>query len=135
MRRTIFFCSSIIYFTHWSKKMRSNAALVSYQRLTQCQKSVSYTGPKIWNTIPDKIKSRRSIGAFKRNYKLYLLNSYNMTYADFRHLFSFLIYSSKQGRYLMAANGRDYPRGGCVFIPNILFLTVARKVRKNFVRA
>ena len=52
-----------------------NTASVSYQRLTQCQKSLSYTGPKIWSSSPIS----RLIGVFKKNYRLHLLNIYGVT--------------------------------------------------------
>ena len=52
-------------------------ATTTFQRLSICQRSLSYKGPKLWNSIPVSIKNSPSIHTFKRDYKLHLLSSYN----------------------------------------------------------
>ena len=59
------------YFT----RQRNNAA-VAFQRLTQTQKSVSFTGPHLWNNIPQNIRSAVSLKIFKRAYRQYLIDKY-----------------------------------------------------------
>ena len=47
-----------------------------YQRLSQCQHSISFMGPTIWNTLPQDIRSIDNLKTFKSNLKDYLLNQY-----------------------------------------------------------
>ena len=58
---------------------RSRDSLNSvFQRLTLTQRqSLQFQGPKIWNSIPDYIKTAPSLNIFKRNYKKFLLSRYN----------------------------------------------------------
>ena len=59
------------------RSTRQQHNLVScFQRLTVCQHSLSYSGPKIWNTLPPEIKNCDKFGLFKRNLKKFLLSSY-----------------------------------------------------------
>ena len=52
-------------------------ALAAYHRLSQCQHSISYNGPVIWNDVPPNIKNSKNIVTFKKFYKAYLLEKYN----------------------------------------------------------
>ena len=45
-------------------------------RLTACEKSIFFQGPKIWNDIPHEIKTSPSLNVFKRRYKKYLISAY-----------------------------------------------------------
>ena len=54
-----------------------NSLIPQFQRLTSTQRSIFYTGPKIWNDIPVDIKNSPSILSFKRNYKSYLISRYS----------------------------------------------------------
>ena len=38
--------------------------------------SITHTGPRIWNTIPDNLTQLRFLSAFKREYKFHLLKQY-----------------------------------------------------------
>lgn len=51
-------------------------AVSSFQRLTHCQKSLSYNGPKLWNSLPISLRDCNSINVFKREYRKYLLGQY-----------------------------------------------------------
>ena len=51
-------------------------AVPEFQRLTTCQRAVSYAGPKIWNSIPLYLKEIESISTFKRKLKFHLLAQY-----------------------------------------------------------
>ena len=44
-------------------------------RTTLFQKSILYNGPKIWNEIPNHIKTSLSLNIFKKKYKLYLFQT------------------------------------------------------------
>ena len=44
--------------------------------LTIFQHSMSYMGPKIWNSVPDHIKNLPSLHSFKKHYKLYMTSLY-----------------------------------------------------------
>ena len=46
-------------------------------RTTVFQKSIFFNGPKIWNNIPEMIKTSPSFNLFKRRYKQYLLATYS----------------------------------------------------------
>ena len=47
-------------------------------RTTSMLNSIFYKGPQIWNNIPPEIRLSKSISVFKRKYKNYLLNMYNV---------------------------------------------------------
>ena len=46
-------------------------------RTNAFQKSIFFKGPKIWNEIPNDIKSSLSLNVFKKNYKHPLLGNSN----------------------------------------------------------
>ena len=65
----------IMYPNH-SHYTRSNSlAIPQFQRLAQCQRSLSYAGPKCWNSIPADIRSSASLSIFKRRFKKLLLEA------------------------------------------------------------
>ena len=45
-------------------------------RTVHTQKSISYLGPKIWNELPPDNKNAESVPCLERNFKRYLLSSY-----------------------------------------------------------
>lgn len=51
-----------------------NDALPTFQRLAACQRSLEFSGPQCWNSIPLPIKSCGSLNSFKRLYKMHLLS-------------------------------------------------------------
>ena len=51
--------------------------VVSFQRLTQCRKSLSFSGPRLWNSLPVSVRESSSVFVFKKKYKNYLLDQYN----------------------------------------------------------
>ena len=56
---------------------RNSINLVSvFQRLSFTQNSILFTGPQIWNSIPNEIKNANSLNIFKRSFKQFILNSY-----------------------------------------------------------
>ena len=44
--------------------------------LTIFQHSIAYSGPRIWNNVPENIKSLPTIHAFKNQYKKHILSKY-----------------------------------------------------------
>ena len=50
--------------------------LPSYQRLTVSQQSLSFSGPNIWNSIPQEVREQPNIKLFKKYLKNYLLSNY-----------------------------------------------------------
>ena len=48
-----------------------------FQRLTQTQKSVSFAGPNVWNTLPISIRNSNSLEVFKKQLKKYYLSNYS----------------------------------------------------------
>ena len=67
----------IIHPEHQYNTRSSSDAYVQFQRLSTCQKSLQFSGPKCWNSIPVQIKNSCSIEVFKRKYKKYLLSHYD----------------------------------------------------------
>ena len=49
---------------------------VPQHNLTVFQHSLAYSGPKLWNVIPDSIKTLPTLPSFKRQYKKHLLSQY-----------------------------------------------------------
>ena len=60
---------------HYDTRNRGDA-IPTYQWLTQCQRSLTFIGPKYWNEIPSNIRNLSSLNKFKKEYKKYLLGSY-----------------------------------------------------------
>lgn len=53
-----------------------NNAVPTFQRLTQCQKSIHFNGPTNWNSIPFHIRNSNSLSKFKKLYKEHLISFY-----------------------------------------------------------
>lgn len=60
---------------HYETRQRQRA-VPSFERLSQCQKSINFMGPKIWNEIPHNIQNSPSMRTFKKSYFNYLLSNY-----------------------------------------------------------
>ena len=54
----------------------SSFAAPSFQRLSQTQHAVSFTGPTTWNTIPSNIRNIDSLMHFKRKLKIHFIDQY-----------------------------------------------------------
>ena len=55
----------------------TNRAETTFHRLTSTQRSVSFMGPKMWNSLPSDIRDISKLGPFKRKLKDFLLSSYS----------------------------------------------------------
>ena len=53
-------------------------AVSNFQRLSLTQHSIYFTGPKVWNSIPQIIKSSDSLSSFKQLFKMHLVQNYNI---------------------------------------------------------
>ena len=53
-----------------------NEIRIPQHNLTLFQHSMSYMGPKVWNSVPDHIKNLPSLPSFKKHYKLYMTSLY-----------------------------------------------------------
>ena len=70
--------------THFTRRHRLNTRFArenfpNFQRVSTAQRSFSFTGPTIWNSIPGSIKCAESLKSFKSNYKNYLISRYRAT--------------------------------------------------------
>lgn len=64
---------SLLHSDHFYNTRHREDALPQFQRLSQCQRSLTYNGPRLWNSIPLPIRNADSLHIFKRFYKKYLL--------------------------------------------------------------
>ena len=62
---------------HHHHTRNHNQLLPSFRRLTTTQQSLSYSGPKIWNSLPDNVKNCKSVNTFKRTLKKFYVTLYN----------------------------------------------------------
>jgi hypothetical protein len=69
--------NTLQYPDHTHDTRGRHCVVPSFQRLTQCQRSVSYCGPKLWNTIPMNVRNSANTGIFKKRYKHYLIEQYH----------------------------------------------------------
>ena len=54
---------------------RSNSVYISpAYRLTSCQQSIKFCGPKIWSKLSNAIKERKSLKSFSDKFKTHFLN-------------------------------------------------------------
>ena len=53
-----------------------NRLLPAYQRLSQTQRSVSFSVPNVWNSLPLNIRQSQSLSTFKYMLKQHLVDSY-----------------------------------------------------------
>ena len=67
---------NLIHPSHNYNTRSRNNAIPTFQRLSQCQRSLTFNGPKLWSSIPLNIRTSRSKSVFKRKYKEYLLSEY-----------------------------------------------------------
>ena len=65
--------------THVYETRYNHHLLPTFQRLATTQKSISFKGPQIWNSLPSHIKASVSTKIFKNKYKKYLISSYNLS--------------------------------------------------------
>ena len=63
-----------------SLNTRNQSQLINpaFQRLTLTQHSVFYSGPNLWNSLPQDLKSISSIPNFKQKLKKYLIDAYQL---------------------------------------------------------
>ena len=55
----------------------SGYARPAFQRLTQTQLSISCAGPRVWNALPECMRSADSLNVFKNQVKNYYLANYS----------------------------------------------------------
>ena len=53
---------------------QSNLLYIPYYKYNVSRRTIRYTGPLLWNVIPEYIKYADSLSSFKDNYKNFLLN-------------------------------------------------------------
>jgi hypothetical protein len=68
--------NNISYPLHCYNTRTRNNASVRFQRLAQCQRSLSFNGPQCWNSIPIDIRMSTSLSIFKKRFKEHLLAGY-----------------------------------------------------------
>ena len=51
-------------------------AVSNYHRLDLTQHAVSFAGPKVWNSIPEYLRSIDKLGRFKSSIKKYFIENY-----------------------------------------------------------
>ena len=54
----------------------SNNLVIPHFRLSKTQMSISFVGSKLWNDLPEDLKSLSSLSVFKRNLKRHLMGDY-----------------------------------------------------------
>ena len=60
---------------NYDTRFRNNL-IPAFHRLTSSQRSITYTGPTTWNTLPDSLKNIDNFVSFKRSLKKYLVSGY-----------------------------------------------------------
>lgn len=55
---------------------QSTKPTVNYGRLTLSRHSIGFAGPRLWNTLPDRLKCLPSLYAFRKSLKKYLVSFY-----------------------------------------------------------
>ena len=77
----IYMYSSEMYNAHQQNHVHNtrsrNNLVSSFQRLNITQNSMTYIGPKIWNEIPNYVKTASSLRTFKYLYKSFLISKYS----------------------------------------------------------
>lgn len=69
--------SQISHPTHSHDTRSRLDALPVFQRLSICQRSLKYSGPKCWNSIPQAIKNCTHLNNFKLKYREHLIKQYD----------------------------------------------------------
>ena len=59
-----------------TRQVTSDLLEPTYQRLNQTQRSISYIGPKLWNSLPSDLRHISSIETFKWKLKDYFIQQY-----------------------------------------------------------
>ena len=68
---------SNVFRVHHNVNTRSrDLPLSSFNRLSSTQRSITFTGPKIWNSLPVSIRDSESLNKFKRELKSYFISQY-----------------------------------------------------------
>ena len=62
---------------HFHNTRNRNDLLPPFERLNTTQQSVMYNGSRIWNELPDTMKTSPSISIFKYRLKQSLLSKYD----------------------------------------------------------
>ena len=62
---------------HTRNTRNRHLAQSSTQLLTSGQQSISYMGPRTWNSLPNEIQNINKLPAFKTKLKNFLLNQYS----------------------------------------------------------
>ena len=62
--------------THGYLTRGRNSLNPFFNRLTVTQRSVFFRAPSVFNVLPNELKNAASIGSFKTNLKIFLLDSY-----------------------------------------------------------
>ena len=72
-----YFCElfSINEFIHSHNTRQRKNFHIAPCRTVKRQSTLRFTGPRLWNTIPDEIRFLSSINKFKLAYKSYLINN------------------------------------------------------------
>ena len=63
--------------THTYSTRNRDQLLPRFHRLALSQKCVSYSGPVLWNSLPNDIKTCQSLTTFKFHLKRYLVSKYS----------------------------------------------------------
>ena len=63
--------------SHVYETRNRNLLNPTYQRLNLSQRSISFSGPTVWNSLPAEIKDSGSLESFKRNVKSHLISIQN----------------------------------------------------------
>ena len=58
-------------------RTRNRYAIPNYRRLQITERSLTYSIPNVWNTIPINIQNSRSLNIFKKKLKFHLIQQYN----------------------------------------------------------
>ena len=62
---------------HTHDTRNKDGLVPQFQRLSLTQRSVSYTVPKVWNSLPDYIKQCSTLSIFKSELKRFLIAQYS----------------------------------------------------------
>ena len=69
--------SKFVTFSNHSYGTRGRLLLrPKYQRTTITQQSITYRGPKIWNSLPDTLKKIRTLPSFKTKLRNFFISQY-----------------------------------------------------------
>jgi hypothetical protein len=69
--------SNFLYVQHSYDTRNRNNPVPSFQRLTSTQRSLSFSLPNVWNSLPLDVRQSHTLGIFKSRCKKYLINHYS----------------------------------------------------------